>query len=98
MYFVIFGSDKPDTGQERQEALDGVVSYLSERPGHPDVTHHCGGPTLDEGGGINGTLSIIEAPSLDAARAFLADHPLQKMGLLDEVSIRQLDWKTGCPG
>ncbi|MDE0694373.1 MAG: YciI family protein [Boseongicola sp.] len=98
MYFVIFGSDKPGTGQERQEALDGVASYLSERPGHPDVTYHCGGPTLDEAGAINGTLNIVEAPSLEAARAFMADHPLQKMGLLDDVSVRQLDWKTGCPG
>ena len=98
MYFVIFGSDKPGMGQQRRDALDDVASYLRDRPGHPDVTVHCAGPTLGDGGAINGTLVLIEAPSLDAARAFLADNPLQKMGFLEEVSVRQLDWKTGCPG
>lgn len=98
MYFVIFGSDKPGIGQQRRDALDDLASYLRDRPGHPDVTVHCAGPTLDEAGAINGTLVIIEAPSLEAAQAFMADHPLQKMGLLDDVSVRQLDWKTGCPG
>ena len=98
MYFVMFGSDRPGTGQQRLDALDDVVSYLRDRPGHPDVTVHCGGPTLDEEGAINGTLVIIEASSLDAAQAFLADHPLRKLDILDEVGVRQLDWKTGRPG
>ncbi|MDE2792225.1 MAG: YciI family protein [Paracoccaceae bacterium] len=97
MYFVIFGTDKPGTGQQRQDTLDDVVSYVRDRPGHPDVTVHCSGPTLDAGGTINGTLYVIEAPSLEAAQAFLADNPLQKMGLLEDASVRQLDWKTGRP-
>ena len=97
MYFVIFGTDKPGAGQQRRDTRDDVVSYLRDRPGHPDIVLHCGGPTLDEGGTINGTLNVIEAPSLEAAQAFLADNPLQKSGLLGEVSIRELDWKTGRP-
>ena len=97
MYFVIFGTDRPGTEQQRQESLDPVMSYLRDRPGHPDVVVHCGGPTLDEGGTINGVLNVIEAPSPEAARAFLADHPLTKMDLLEEVSIRQWEWRTGRP-
>ena len=97
MYFVIFGTDKPGTGQQRRDTLNDVASYLKDRPGHPDVTVHCGGPTVDDGGNINGTLNVIEAPSLEAAQAFLADNPLQKLGLLEDVSVRQLDWKTGRP-
>ncbi len=97
MYFVIFGTDKPGTGKQRRETLNDVVAYLKDRPGHPEVTVHCGGPTTDEQGNINGTLNVIEAPSLEKAQAFLADNPLQKMNLLQDVSVRQLDWKTGRP-
>ena len=97
MYFVIFGTDKPGTRQQRRDTLNDVASYLKDRPGHPDVTVHCGGPTIDAGGAINGTLNDIEAPSLEAAQAFLADNPLQKLDLLEDVSVRQLDWKTGRP-
>ena len=97
MYFVIFGTDKPGTGQQRRETLNDVVSYMKDHPGHPDVTVHCSGPTIDDRGNINGTLNVIEAPSLEVAQAFLADNPLQKMNLLQDVSVRQLDWKTGRP-
>ncbi len=97
MYFVIFGTDRPGTGQQRLDTLNDVVSYVSDRPGHPDVTVHCGGPTVDESGAINGTLIVVEAPSLEAAQAFLADNPLQKLGLLEDASVRQFDWKTGRP-
>jgi len=98
MYFAIFGTDKPGMGQQRRDTLDEVQSYVRGRPGHSDVTLHSGGPTFDDEGAINGTLIIVEAPSLESAKAFLADSPLQKLGLLGEVSIRQWDWKTGRPG
>ncbi len=96
MYFVIFGTDKPGTGQQRRDTLDDVVSYVKNHPGHPDVTVHHAGPTLDDGGAINGTVNIVEAPSLEAARAFAADNPIQRLGL-GELNVRQLDWKTGRP-
>ena len=98
MYFVIFGTDKPGVEQQRRDAVDDVASYLKDHPDHPDVNVYCGGPTVNEKGAINGTLNIIEAPSLEAAQAFFADNPLQKMGLLEEASIRELDWRTGRPG
>ena len=98
MYFAIFGTDNPGMAQQRRDTQDEVASYLRERPGHSDVTLHNAGPTLDEEGAINGSLLIVEAPSLEAVRAFLSDSPLQKMGFLGEVSIRQWEWKTGRPG
>ena len=97
MYFVMYGTDKHGVEQQRLAAIRKVVSYLRDRPGHPDVTVHCGGPTLDENGSINGTLIIMEAPSRDAAKSFLDDNPLNKLGLLENSSLRQFDWKTGCP-
>ena len=97
MYFVIFGTDKPDVAQQRHDTLGDVASYNKDQSAHPTATTHFAGPTLDEGGNINGTLTIIEAPSIDAAREFLANHPLQKLGLLQDVGIRQWDWRVGHP-
>lgn len=97
MYFVIFGTDKPDVTQQRHDTLGDVASYVKDQSNHPTAIAHFAGPTLDEGGTINGTLTIIEAPSLDAARDFLANHPLQQLGLLEDVCIRQWDWRVGCP-
>ncbi len=97
MYFVILGTDKPDMVQQRRDAISAVVSYVQDQSSHPDVAVHCAGPTLDEEGNMNGTFNLIEAPSHDAARDYLANYPLQKMGLLEDVIVRHLDWKTGCP-
>ena len=98
MYYVIFMTDKPGKGQQRQDAVGEIGSYLEDHPDHPDVTVHSAGPTLDEEGTINGSVNIVEAPSLAAARAFLADNPAQKLGFIDDAVVRQWDWKTGCPG
>ncbi|MCY3675197.1 MAG: YciI family protein [Paracoccaceae bacterium] len=97
MYFVILGTDKAGVGQQRRDTINEVAKYVGERPGHPEINLYCGGPTLDEEGNITGTLVIIDAPSLEAAQSFMDDNPLQKMGLLDKVEIRQFDWKTGRP-
>ncbi len=97
MYFAIFGTDKQGVTQQRQDMVDDVASYNKDQSSHPTAITHCAGPTLDDDGNINGTLTIIEAPSIDAARDFLANHPLQKLGLLEDVCIRQWDWRIGCP-
>lgn len=97
MYFVIFGTDKPGVAQQRHDTMGDVASYNKDQSSHPTVNTHIAGPTLDEDGNINGTLTIIEAPSIDAARDFLENHPLQKLGLLEDVCIRQWDWRIGCP-
>ncbi|MCY3727356.1 MAG: YciI family protein [Paracoccaceae bacterium] len=97
MYFVILGTDKPGVRQQRLDTIDEVATYVRDRPGHSGINYYCGGPTLDEEGNITGTIIIIDAPSLEAAQAFMDDNPLQKMGLLDKVEIRQFDWKTGRP-
>ena len=97
MYFVIFGTDKPGKGQQRRDSLHDVASYIKEHPGHPDVTVHCGGPTVDKDGIISGTLMIIEAPSIEEVQAYFTDSPIRKMDFNEEYSIRRFDWKTGRP-
>jgi uncharacterized protein YciI len=47
-----------------------------------------GGPFLDEAGGMAGSLLIIEAEDLAAARAFNAADPYTQAGLWASVDIR----------
>ena len=47
-----------------------------------------GGPFLDEQGDMAGSLMIIEAADLEAARQFSRDDPYTKAGLWASVDIR----------
>ena len=96
MYFVIFATDKPGKEQEHNDAMDEFRAWLNSHPEHPDVIVHHGGPTLaDDGQTVNGTLNVIEAPSIEAAKAFAADSPLRKRDIYAEYHIRPWDWRTG---
>ena len=73
MYFVVFATHREGMGQERLRLRDGFAAYLHDHPDHPDVIVHHGGPTLgDDGETVNGLLLAVEAPSLEAAGAFVA--------------------------
>lgn len=47
-----------------------------------------GGPFLDAKGDMAGSLMIIEAENLEAARKFNADDPYTKAGLWASVDVR----------
>ena len=99
MHCVVFTTHKPgrvQTGSEIQEAFAG---YLVDHPDHAGVVVRHGGPTLsDDLQAPVGTLLIVEAPSLEAARAFVADSPYGKAEVFAECAVRPLDWRTGGPG
>ena len=99
MYFVVFATHREGTGQERLGLRDGFAAYLRDHANHPDVVVHHGGPTLgDDGDSVNGLLLAVEAPSLEAARAFVADSPYGQANLFAESHVRPWDWLTGRPG
>ena len=57
-----------------------------------------GGTTLDDDGEtVNGLLLVVEAPSLGAARAFVAESPYGRAGLLADADVRPWNWMTGRP-
>ena len=63
------------------------------------MTVHNGGPTLAEDGeSIIGLLLTVEAPSREAVRAFMADSPFGRAGVIADLEVRQWDWMTGRPG
>ena len=54
-----------------------------------------GGPFLDADEGMAGSLMVIEADSLEAARAFHADDPYTKAGLFESSSVDP--WRITLP-
>jgi len=87
--FVFHGLDKPG-GLElrkatRQSHLDWIASLA------PIVK--IGGPMLaDDGATPVGSMLVIEADMLDAAKALLAQDPYALAGLWASTSIRPFNW------
>ena len=99
MYFVVFATHNQESDQERLSLSDSFGTYLRDATGHPSVTVHHSGPTLSESGDtVTGLLQVLEAPSRDAARAFVADSPYGRAGIFAECHIRAWNWLIGCPG
>lgn len=99
MYLVVVATHKEGREEERAGLQGAFTAYLRDAAGHPGVTLHHGGQTLDESGETaTGLLLVLEAPSLDAAQAFFADSPYAKAGIIAETRISPWNWLTGRPG
>ena len=99
MYVVAFVTHKPGRVEAGSETQDAFIDYLRNHPDHPDVVVHNAGPTLsDDSQSIVGLLLVAEAPSLEAAHAFLADSPYGKADIFADVQVRPWEWRTGRPG
>ena len=82
--FVITCTDKPGSLALRVATREAHFAYLTEKPG----VVRLGGPFLDAAGDMAGSLLIIEAEDLAAAKAFAAGDPYTKAGLFERVEIR----------
>ena len=99
MHFMVLATFIEDTERVRERPADAFGAYLHDQSRHPDVIVHHGGPTLgDDGETADGVLLVVEAPSLGAARALVADSPYGEAGLLAEIRVRAWSWLTGRPG
>ena len=99
MHVVAFVTHKPGRVEAGSEIQGAFIDYLRDHPEHPGVVVHNAGPTLsDDSEAIVGLLLIVDAPSLEAAGAFLADSPYGKADIFADVQIRPWEWRTGRPG
>lgn len=81
--FVLTCIDKPDALEVRMGAREAHLDYVRRA----NVTR-LGGPFLDAGGAMAGSLMIIEVEDLAAAAAFSAADPYVAAGLFQSVEIR----------
>ena len=89
MLFALICTDKPD----------GLAIRKANRPEHLAYLESLGngllfaGPfTEEDGQTMNGSLIVVEAPSLGAARKIAAGDPFAKADLFAKVEIRPWLW------
>ena len=87
MLFVITAIDKPDALPLRVATRQAHLDYLSSTD-----TLKLGGPFLDANGDMAGSLMIIAAAGMAAARQWHANDPYAKAGLFASSDIRA--WKA----
>jgi uncharacterized protein len=88
MYFIIYCTDKPDSTNLRDITRTAHINFIER---HRDSIF-VAGPTLTEDGeGMNGSLLVVDFPSLADANAFAASDPYAKAGLFESVIIKP--WK-----
>jgi uncharacterized protein YciI len=81
--YVLVCNDKPDSLELRLANREAHLAYARGFADRLKVA----GPLLDEAGNMAGSLLILEAESLDDARAFNLDDPYQKAGLFASVQV-----------
>ena len=94
MLYALICTDKPD----------GLAIRLALRPEHVAYLESLGdalmfaGPFLEEDDRtMCGSVIVVEAPSLDAARAIASGDPFAKAGLFASVEIRPWLWVINKP-
>ena len=82
--FALICIDKPASLALRMATREKHLAWVADHPGVVRLA----GPFLDEEGAMAGSLFLIEAPDMAAARAFNADDPYTTAGLFESVDIR----------
>lgn len=89
MFFVIHCVDKPYSTALRSVTRDEHLAFIRDAGGMVRMA----GPLMsDDGNRMAGSLLVIEAESLEAAKAWQANDPYQKAGLFGQVDIRPWKW------
>jgi uncharacterized protein YciI len=89
MQFALVALDRPNALARRMELRPDHLKHL-EGLGEQVVL---AGPFLDEKGDMAGTIAVIEAESLEAAREIFARDPFVAGGLFDTIIIKP--WRLG---
>lgn len=87
MFFIITALDKPHSLELRMANREAHFAYVRETG-----IVKLGGPFLDAEGRMTGSVIILEAADLDAARRWAHDDPYAKAGLFAQSDVRP--WKA----
>ena len=94
MLFAVSCTDKADSLNLRLENRPDHIEFLKANGDAIKVA----GPYIGEDGeGMTGSLLIVEAADLAAAKALAAGEPYAKAGLFASVDIRPWKWVIGNP-
>jgi len=92
MLYALICTDKPNSSALRADVRSRHLAYIQEQMARVKIA----GPFLSEDGAMmQGSLIIIEAADMDAARAFAAADPYAQAGLFANVEIKPWRWIVG---
>lgn len=94
MLFALICTDKPGSLALRKANRPEHLSYLESLG---DTLVFAGPFTEADGETMNGSLIVVEAATLDAARAIIEGDPFAKAGIFAEVDIRPWRWSINPP-
>jgi uncharacterized protein YciI len=90
-FFCVFCTDKPGVLERRIATRPAHVDYLKARMDQVRLA----GPRLDAEGNMCGSMFVIEAEDLAAAKAFSAEDPYTKADLFAAVEISAFNPSLG---
>ena len=94
MLYALICTDKPDSLAARKANRPQHLAYLKSL----GETLVLAGPfTETDGQTMNGSLIVVEAASIDAARKIAANDPFARLGIFASVDIRPWLWTMNNP-
>ena len=95
MLYALICTDKPGSLAARKANRPNHLAYLKSL----GETLVLAGPfTETDGQTMNGSLIVVEAASIDAARKIAANDPFARLGIFASVDIRPWLWTMNNPG
>lgn len=94
MLFALICTDKPNALPIRKANRPEHLTYLKSLG---DTLVLAGPFTEEDGETMNGSLLVVEAPSIGAAREIAAGDPFAKAGVFANVEIRPWLWTINNP-
>lgn len=95
MLFAVICADKPAHLNLRMETRPAHVEWLNGLNAAGALK--IGGPFLDADGKPCGSMLLIAAADLEAAKAIAAEDPYAKAGLFANVEIKPYNWVFNNP-
>lgn len=95
MLFALVATDKPDHLDVRLKARADHVAFLERLNAEGSLAF--AGPFLDAAQKPCGSLVVVEAETLEAAGALLAQDPYQAAGLFAETRLQPWNWTFNKP-
>lgn len=95
MLFAFLCTDKPDHLQVRLDTRPTHLAHLEKL--NADGTLKFAGPFLGDDGKPNGSLVVVEAPDMAAARTLAEADPYYLAGLFEKVEVKAWNWTINKP-
>lgn len=95
MLFAVICADKPNHLSLRMETRPPHLEWLNGL--NAAGTLKIAGPFLDAEGKLCGSMLLIKADDIEAAKAIAAQDPYAKAGLFEKVEIKPYNWVFNNP-